>query len=193
MQLDDQPPTILQGAVTNGRLGVALQGAFELLAEVDGAVLDDDGANRQHQIAVGVQAAGFQVEDDPALLVQGQLAAGRSRQQLLAALQRQIGALAARLREVEAERDEARTECGKASRALAACQAERDEARSDANDYGEAAKVLTRERDALRAEILDWRAAIGYAVGDVADTATPAECRDVLVARVIAGREAVRP
>ncbi len=48
----------------------AVQGAFELLGEIDGPVFDGHRADRQHKVAMGVQAAGFQVKHDPALLAQ---------------------------------------------------------------------------------------------------------------------------
>ncbi|MNY16504.1 hypothetical protein D3C86_1497710 [compost metagenome] len=51
-------------------LDLAAQGAFELLGHVDGAVLDGDRADRDDDVAVEVQAGGFQVEHHEALLVQ---------------------------------------------------------------------------------------------------------------------------
>ncbi|MNN32985.1 hypothetical protein D3C81_1467220 [compost metagenome] len=53
-----------------GLLGRAVQGAFELLGKVDGAVFDGHGANRQYLVTVRVKAAGFQVQHHPALLAQ---------------------------------------------------------------------------------------------------------------------------
>ncbi|MNS42959.1 hypothetical protein D3C72_753530 [compost metagenome] len=54
-----------------GLLQRPVQGAFELLGKVDGAIFDGHGANRQHLVTVGVEAAGLQVEHHPALLAQG--------------------------------------------------------------------------------------------------------------------------
>ncbi|MNG05778.1 hypothetical protein D3C84_889880 [compost metagenome] len=65
--------------------GVALQGAFELAAEVDGAIVDADRADGQHQVAAHVQAAGFQVEDYEALVAQGTLIQGLGSGQVVAA------------------------------------------------------------------------------------------------------------
>ena len=48
----------------------ALQGAFELLAEIDRAVLDHHCADGQHAVLVQVQPGGFQVQYDPALFAQ---------------------------------------------------------------------------------------------------------------------------
>ncbi|MNH13929.1 hypothetical protein D3C79_735140 [compost metagenome] len=60
-----------------GQLVIALvQGALELLAEVDGAVFDDHCANRQDLVALGIQAAGFQVQYHPALAAQRVFAEG---------------------------------------------------------------------------------------------------------------------
>ncbi|MNT62696.1 hypothetical protein D3C72_2004430 [compost metagenome] len=50
-----------------------LQGAFELLAKVDGPVLDHHRADGQHVVLVQVQAGGFQIEHHPALLAQAAL------------------------------------------------------------------------------------------------------------------------
>ncbi|MNG07754.1 hypothetical protein D3C84_910720 [compost metagenome] len=55
-----------------------LQGAFELLAKIDGPVLDRYRANRQHMVLVQVQPGGFQIEHHPALLTQAAFAQGGS-------------------------------------------------------------------------------------------------------------------
>ncbi|MNI70512.1 hypothetical protein D3C73_1263310 [compost metagenome] len=62
---------------------VALQGALELLAEIDRAVLDDYGTDRQHHIFVQVQPGGFQVHHYPALLTQAAVVEYRGVGQLL--------------------------------------------------------------------------------------------------------------
>jgi hypothetical protein len=48
----------------------ALQGAFELLTEIDGAVLDHHRADGQYPILVHVQPGGFQIQHHPALFAQ---------------------------------------------------------------------------------------------------------------------------
>ncbi len=55
---------------------LALQGALELLAEIDSAVFDHHRADGQHLILVQVQAGGFQVHHYPALFPQAALIQG---------------------------------------------------------------------------------------------------------------------
>ncbi|MNE35504.1 hypothetical protein D3C80_1292680 [compost metagenome] len=54
-----------------GLLQRPVQGAFELLGKIDGAVFDGHCANRQYLVPVGVEPAGFQVQHHPALFTQG--------------------------------------------------------------------------------------------------------------------------
>ena len=68
-----------------------VQRAFELFGEVDGAVVDHHRADGQHLIAAHVQAGGFQIEDDEALLVQRTFVERRRSAQGLAALQLLLG------------------------------------------------------------------------------------------------------
>ncbi len=69
----------------------AVQGAFELFGEIDGAVVDHHRADGQHLITAHVQPGGFQVEDDEALLVQRTFVEQRRGAQGLAALQLLLG------------------------------------------------------------------------------------------------------
>ncbi len=59
-----------QHAGTKARL-LAQQGAFELPGKIHRAVFYHHRADRQHLILVEIQATGFQVQHDPALLAQG--------------------------------------------------------------------------------------------------------------------------
>ncbi len=65
----------------------AQQGAFELLTQIDGPVLDDDRPDGQHLIAVHVQTAGFQIQHHPALLAQRLVTEPRANGQLFKPLQ----------------------------------------------------------------------------------------------------------
>src|SRR5690606_36659435 len=72
--------TVYQHALAELLVG-APQRAFELLAQVDSALVDDHRAYRQHDIAAGIQAAGFQVQHDHALLLEWAVVQrGRGRQ-----------------------------------------------------------------------------------------------------------------
>ena len=51
-------------------LDLATQGALELLGIGDGAVLDYHCADGDHQVALEMQAGGFQIQDDQPLLAQ---------------------------------------------------------------------------------------------------------------------------
>ncbi|MNN94300.1 hypothetical protein D3C81_2129000 [compost metagenome] len=60
-----------------------MQGAFELLAEVDRSILDHHRADGQYSILVQVQPGGFQVEYHPTLFAQAAVTRrGRRRQAL---------------------------------------------------------------------------------------------------------------
>src|SRR5690606_13618526 len=73
------------------RLILALQGALELFSKVDRALINYYGADRQHLIAMQVQAGGLHIHYNKALSVQGRDAQRRSTRQSFAAAALRIG------------------------------------------------------------------------------------------------------